>query len=98
MGLGQTRRGGGYANINVNRWNKINVNGGQISSNRFQANFAGNRANFARAPNGPVGLPGRSQVSVPGSGVRPPTRVGGVRGVGGVARPGGLAVLGVSVG
>jgi len=98
VGLGQTRRGGGYGTINVNRRNKINVNGGQISSNRFQANFAGNRANFARAPNGPVGLPGRSQVSVPGSAVRPPTRVGGVRGVGGVARPGGLAVLGVSVG
>ena len=91
--------GGGYANINVNRWNNINVNRGQIASNRFQANFAGNRpANFPRAPNGPVGLPGRSQVSVPGSAVRPPTRVGGVRGVGGVARPGGLAVLGVSVG
>ena len=66
--------GGGYANVNANRWNNINVNRGQIASNRFQANSAGNRAaNFARAPNGPVGLPGRSQVSVPGSAVRPPT-------------------------
>jgi hypothetical protein len=84
--------GGGYANINVNRWNNINVNRGQISSNRFQANFAGNRpANFPRAPSGPVGLPGRSQVSVPGSVVKPPTRVGGV---GGVGRPGGVGGVG----
>jgi hypothetical protein len=82
--------GGGYANVNVNRWNNINVNRGQISSNRFQANIAGNRpANFARAPIGPVGLPGRSQVSVPGSAVKPPTRVGGAGGVGGAGRPGG---------
>jgi hypothetical protein len=87
--------GGGYANINVNRWNNINVNRAQISSNRFQANFAGNRpANFARAPNGPVGLPGRSQVSVPGSAVKPPTRAGGVGGVGGVGRPGGAGGVG----
>ena len=87
--------GGGYANINVNRWNNINVNRGQISSNRFQANFAGNRpANFPRVPNGPVGLPGRSQVSVPGSAVKPPTRIGGVGGVGGVARPGGAGGVG----
>ena len=84
--------GGGYANINANRWNNINVNRGQIASNRFQANSAGNRAaNFARAPNGPVGLPGRSQVSVPGSAVRPPTRAGGV---GGVGRPGGAGGVG----
>jgi hypothetical protein len=90
--------GGGYANVNVNRWNSINVNRGQIGSNRFQANFAGNRpANFARAPNGPVGLPGRSQVSVPGSAVRPPTRAGGAGGVGGLAsarRPGGAGGAG----
>jgi Protein of unknown function (DUF3300) len=90
--------GGGYANINVNRWNSINVNRGQLTSNRFQANFAGNRpANFARAPSGPVGLPGRSQVSVPGSAVRPPTRAGGVGGVGGLAsagRPGGPGGVG----
>ena len=87
--------GGGYANINVNRWNNINVNRGQISSNRFQANLAGNRpANFPRAPNGPVGLPGRSQVSVPGSAVKPPTRAGGAGGVGGVGRPGGVGGVG----
>jgi Protein of unknown function (DUF3300) len=90
--------GGGYANVNVNRWNNINVNRGQISSNRFQANFAGNRpANFSRAPNGPVGLPGRSQVSVPGSAVKPPTRAGGagrVGGVGGAGRAGGVGGVG----
>ena len=96
--------GGGYANINVNRWNNINVNRGQIASNRFQANVAGNRpANFARAPNGPVGLPGRSQVSVPGSAVRPPTRIGnagrpggsgGAGGIGGAGRPGGAGGIG----
>ena len=75
--------GGGYANINVNRWNNINVNRGQVTSNRFRANAVGNRpANFARAPNGPVGLPGRSQVSVPGSAVRPPTRLGSAGGPG----------------
>jgi hypothetical protein len=90
--------GGGYANINVNRWNSINVNRGQLTSNRFQPNFAGNRpANFARAPRGPVGLPGRSQVSVPGSAVRPPTRAGRVAsagGVGGAGRPGGPGRVG----
>jgi Protein of unknown function (DUF3300) len=90
--------GGGYANVNVNSWNNINVNRGQISSNRFQANVAGNRsANFARALSGPVGLPGRSQVSVPGSAVRPPTRAGGVGGVGGIGgagRPGGPGGIG----
>jgi hypothetical protein len=80
--------GGGYANVNVNRWNNINVNRGQISSNRFQANRP---ANFARAPSGPVGRPGRSQVSVPGSAVRPPTRAGGA---GGVGRPGGVGGVG----
>ena len=87
--------GGGYANINVNRWNNINVNRGQIASNRFQANFAGNRpANFLRTPGGPVGLPGRSQVSVPGSAVRPPTRAGGIGGVGRPGGPGGIGGAG----
>jgi Protein of unknown function (DUF3300) len=87
--------GGGYANINVNSWNSINVNRGQITSNRFQANFAGNRpANFARAPTGPVGLPGRSQVSVPGSAVRPPTRAGGIGGAGRSGGPGGVGGIG----
>ncbi len=38
--------------------------------------WGGRPGNFARAPGGPVGLPGRSQVSVPGNAVRPPTRAG----------------------
>jgi hypothetical protein len=87
--------GGGYANVNVNRYNNINVNRNQIASSRWSANSsAGRPANFSRAPSGPVGLPGRSQVSVPGSAVRPPTRPGGVGGVGGVGRPGGPGGVG----
>ena len=84
--------GGGYANVNVNRYNNINVNRQQLNSSRWAANTVGGRpANFPRAPGGPAGLPGRSQVSVPGSAVRPPTRPGGV---GGAGRPGGPSGIG----
>jgi hypothetical protein len=87
--------GGGYANVNVNRFNNINVNRAQVSTSRWNAATAGGRpANFARAPSGPVGLPGRSQVSVPGSAVRPPTRTGGAGGIGGAGRPGGPGGVG----
>jgi len=87
--------GGGYANVNVNRFNSINVNRGQIASSRWNAGSAGGRpVNFARPPGGPVGLPGRSQISVPGSAVRPPTRPGGIGGVGGAGRPGGIGGIG----
>ncbi len=86
--------GGGYANVNVNRYNNINANRSQITSNRWGGGTGAGRAgNFARAPSGPVGQPGRSQVSVPGNAVRPPTRpggLGGAGGVGGVGRPGGV--------
>jgi len=89
--------GRGYVNINVNRYNAINVNRTHLTSNRWQANYAGGRpANFARPPGGPVGMPGgpgglpagavgRPQVPVPGSAVRPPTRpvTGGAAAVGG---------------
>ncbi len=51
--------GGGYANVNVNQFNSINANRSQIASSRWGASTAGGR----RAPGGPVGLPGRSQVS-----------------------------------
>ena len=69
--------GGGYANVNVNRYNNINVNRSQITSNRWGGGAGSGRpANFARAPGGPAGLPGRSQVSVPGNAVRPPTARG----------------------
>ena len=92
--------GGGYANVNVNRYNNINVNRSQITSNRWGGGAGSGRpGNFARAPGGPAGLPGRSQVSVPGNAVRPPTRPGGpggVGGVGGAGRPGGPAAWAVS--
>ena len=92
--------GGGYANVNVNQYNNINANRSQISSNRWGGGTGSGRpGNFARAPGGPAGPPGRSQVSVPGNAVRPPTRAGGAGGVGGVGgpgRPGGLAAWAVS--
>ena len=34
---------GGYANVNVNRYNNINVNRQQINSSRWAANTAGGR-------------------------------------------------------
>jgi hypothetical protein len=81
--------GGGYANVNVNRYNNINANRSQITSNRWGGGAGSGRpGNFARAPGGPAGPPGRSQVSVPGNAVRPPTRPGGPGGVGGVGGPG----------
>jgi hypothetical protein len=90
--------GGGYANVNVNRYNNINANRSQITSNRWGGGAGSGRpGNFARAPGGPAGLPGRSQVSVPGNAVRPPTRPGGpggVGGVGGAGRPGGAGGVG----
>ncbi len=90
--------GGGNANVNVNRYNSINANRSQITSNRWGAGAGSAQAgNFARAPGGPAGLPGRSQVSVPGNAVRPPTRAGGVGGVGGVGgagRAGGVGGVG----
>jgi hypothetical protein len=88
--------GGGYANVNVNRYNNINVNRTQINSARWGgAGAAARPGNFARAPTGPVGLPGRSRVSVPGSAVRPPTRAGGAGGIaGGLNRPAGAGLAG----
>jgi hypothetical protein len=87
--------GGGYANVNVNQFNSINANRSQIASSRWGASSAGGRpANFPRAPGGPVGPPGRSQVSVPGNAVRPPTRPGGVGSIGGPGRPGGAGGVG----
>jgi hypothetical protein len=81
--------GGGYANVNVNQYNNINANRSQISSNRWGGGTGSGRpGNYARAPGGPAGPPGRSQVSVPGNAVRPPTRAGGAGGVGGVGGPG----------
>ncbi len=81
--------GGGYADINVNRYNNINVNRNRTSSNVWQPNRPGGRpAGLARPPRGPVGSParlnglpagaiGRNQVSVPRSAVNLPARQGG---------------------
>ena len=81
--------GGGYADINVNRYNNINVNRTRTTSNVWQPNRPGGRpAGLTRPPNGPVGSParlnglpagaiGRNQVSVPRSAVNPPARQGG---------------------
>jgi Protein of unknown function (DUF3300) len=92
-GLASPGWGGGYANVNVNQYNNINSNRQQINSNRWGGGAGSARpGNFARAPGGPAGLPGRSQVSVPGNAVRPPTR--GPSGVGGPGRPSGLGGVG----
>lgn len=75
---------GGYVNVNVNRYNNINVHGTRINNNVWQPNRPGGRpAGLQRPPGGPVGRParpaglpanaiGRPSVSVPGSAVRPP--------------------------
>jgi Protein of unknown function (DUF3300) len=87
--------GGGYANVNVNRFNNINVNRPPINSGRWGAgNGAGRPENVGRGPGGPVGRPGRPQVGVPGSAVRPPTRPGGAGGVGRPGGPGGAGGIG----
>lgn len=77
---------GGYVNVNVNRYNNINVNRTAINSNVWQPNRVGGRpAGLQRPPAGPVGRParanglpaaavGRPKVSVPGSAVRPAAR------------------------
>jgi len=76
--------GRGYVNVNVNRYNNINVNRTHISSNVWQPNRpAGQPAGLPRPPGGPVGAParpgglpagaiGRPAVSVPGNVVKPP--------------------------
>ncbi|MDR3533853.1 MAG: DUF2950 family protein [Rhodopila sp.] len=78
--------GGGYVNVNVNRYNNINVNRTQINSNVWQANRPGGRpAGLQRAPGGPVGQParanglpvnavGRPSVNVPASAVNRPAK------------------------
>nr|WP_294502434.1 DUF3300 domain-containing protein [uncultured Rhodopila sp.] len=82
--------GGGYMNVNVNRYNNINVNRTQIHNSNWRATNVANRpggAGFRAPANGPVGRParagglpansvGRSNVSVPGGVVRPPGGMG----------------------
>ena len=80
--------GGGYANVNVNRYNSINVNRPPINNPNWRAGGAGYRPpGGGRPPPGPVGRPGRPGgvpanaigrpgVSVPGGAVRPPAGMG----------------------
>ncbi len=82
--------GGGYMNVNVNRFNSINVNRTQIHNSTWRANSVANRpggAGFRAPAGGPVGRParagglpansvGRGNVSVPGNVVRPPGGMG----------------------
>nr|WP_294528708.1 DUF3300 domain-containing protein [uncultured Rhodopila sp.] len=82
--------GGGYMNVNVNRFNSINVNRTQINNSTWRASNVANRpggAGFRAPANGPVGRParpgglpansvGRANVSVPGGVVRPPGGMG----------------------
>jgi hypothetical protein len=82
--------GGGYMNVNVNRYNSINVNRTQIHNSAWRASSVANRpggAGFRAPAGGPVGRPsrpgglpansvGRSNVSVPGNVVRPPGGMG----------------------
>ncbi len=91
--------GGGYMNVNVNRYNNINVNRTAINNNVWRPPPPRAGGVPGRPPGGPVGLParpgglppnaiGRPNVSVPGDLVG---RLGGAGGVGnrpGDARPG----------
>ncbi len=65
---------GGYVNVNVNRYNNINVNRTQINSNNWHA--PPRPQGTYRPPSGPVGAPARSSVSVPGNIARPPAGMG----------------------
>ncbi len=91
--------GAGQVNVNVNRYNSINVNRQRISSNMWQPNRPGGRpAGLQRAPGGPVGTParvnglpanavGRPSVSVPRNAVNPPARAAVGQGGNATGRP-----------
>jgi Protein of unknown function (DUF3300) len=91
-GWGQPNWYGGNVNVNVNRWNNINVhNNVRMNNGNWNANLnrpLGRPANLQRPPSGPVGRPvrnaglpanaiGRPNVSVPGSAVNRPARTNG---------------------
>jgi hypothetical protein len=93
-GWGQPNWYGGNVNVNVNRWNNINVhNNVRINNGNWNANVNrpyGRPANLQRPPAGPVGRPvrnaglpanaiGRPNVSVPGSAVNRPALSGANR-------------------
>jgi uncharacterized membrane protein YgcG len=78
--------GHGNVNVNVNRYNNINVNRPPIHNNNWQANRPGGGGG-RHPPAGPVGNPsrqrgmpansiGRPNVSVPGNIARPPAGIG----------------------
>ncbi len=84
-GWAQPNWHGGYVNVNVNRYNNINVNRTQINSNNWHA--PPRPQGTYRPPAGPVGAPartggmpangaGRSSVPVPGNIARPPSGMG----------------------
>ncbi len=91
---------GGYVNVNVNRYNTINVNRPPINSPGWRPPAAGGPGGRPiRPPGGPVGVPGRPttlpanaigrpNVQVPGSAVNRPG-VGKPGQGGNVSRPGG---------
>jgi hypothetical protein len=81
-GVGGCNWGRGDVNVNVNRYNNINANRGQIKSSNWQANrngaargsgnFSGNRPGGGRPPGGPVGRPGRPS-GMPANGIGRPS-------------------------
>ena len=90
--------GGSYVNVNVNRYNNINVNRAQINSSVWRPPAAGVGGRPIRPPGGPVGAPGRPvslpanaigrpNVQVPSSAVNRPGVGGGVAQGGNAQRP-----------
>ena len=96
---------GGHVNVNVSRYNNINVNRPPINSSVWRPPAGGVGGRPIRPPGGPVGAParpvalpanaiGRPSVRVPGSVVNKPVAGNSVRGgntvnIGNVQRPGG---------
>ena len=98
MGLGKSRVG---RRLRERQRQPVQQHQHEPAADQFNPLGRGRRegrpGNFPRAPGGPAGLPGRSQVSVPGNAVRPPTRPGGPGGVGGVGGAGRRAAQAASV-
>ena len=99
--------GGGYANVNVNRYNNINVNRSQIASSRWSAaRWAGGPPISPARPAGRWGSQAARKSPCramrcgprPGRGVGGAGRPGGVGGVGGAGRPVAWAVSAALVG
>ena len=97
---GYGARYGGSVNVNVNRYNTINVNRPPINSPVWRPPAGGVGGRPIRPPGGPVGGPvrpvplpanaiGRPSVQVPGSAVNRPAAGGPAQG-GNAARPGGV--------